>query len=57
MCVFSGGGIRGVCWDVGWWCMCVSARGCVFGIGCWCVWVGRMLMTESLAVHQDITHM
>lgn len=36
---------------------CVSACGCVFGISCWCVWVGRMLMTESLAVHQDITHM
>lgn len=37
--------------------MCVSEFGCVFGIGCWCVCVGRMLMTELLAMHQDITHM
>lgn len=23
MCVVSGWGITGVCWGVGWWCMCV----------------------------------
>lgn len=38
-------------------CVCVFVSICVLGIGFWCVCVGRMLMTESLAIHQDITHM
>lgn len=38
-------------------CVHVYAFGCVFDIACWCVCVGKILMTESLARHQDITHM
>ena len=59
MCVFSRGGIRGVRWLLVHVCPCVwvCIWMCVWYWLLMCVGVGRMLMTESLAVHQDITRM